>query len=524
LHSIFNKIRRNNRTIYINKNFRNGILEQGLLVGETELQKRYATVTVPSSEFTRVYKFEVTFDGVSRELYFKKYLHRSVLDIIKHLVRDSRAKRAFKASLMLAENGFDVPTIIAMGECRFSFFNTRNFFVTSQVEDAKDIYHYFAETLGNLTKEQLRYKRELIRALGRTIGRMHAKAIFHGDLRLGNVLAMQENNRWRFLFLDNERTKRFRRLPFQLQLKNLVQVNMIPRHMITNTDRMRFFKEYWAENPSVKKQKKALIKKVLRKTNQRLSKKRKVSRELKKCLRKNARYLRIKTGRYVAVFDRTFCQEAKSFDFIEQIDTLVDKGQILKNGDTSYVSRLTWNDKDVVVKRYNHRGFIHSLRHTIKRSRAQRGWLHGHRLRVMGIATPKPLAYIEQRKKKLIWKSYLVTEYVKGQNFYCFLRDDKTTDQRRSNAIQQVEGLLDKLGKYRISHGDLKHTNILITENGVVLTDLDAMQAHKLNWFYKFKRSRDLERFLRETNISPNNGDPLSDVNFWKNEPVQRLR
>jgi len=67
------------------------------------------------------------------------------------------------------------------------------------------------------------------------------------------------------------------------------------------------------------------------------------------------------------VFNRAFCQEAKPFDFIEKIDALMDKGQIFKNGDTSYVSRLTWNDKDVVVKRYNHRGFIHSLRHTIKR-------------------------------------------------------------------------------------------------------------------------------------------------------------
>ncbi len=498
MHSIFNKVRRNNSTIYINKNFRNGILEQGLLAGETELQKRYATVTIPSSEFTRVYKFAVTFDGVSRELYFKKYLQRSVLDIIKHLVRDSRAKRAFKASLMLAENGFDVPTIIAMGEYRFSFFNTGNFFVTSQVEDAENIYHFFAETPGNLTKEQLRYKRELIRALGRTIGRMHAKAIFHGDLRLGNVLARQKNNRWRFFFLDNERTKRFRRLPFQLQLKNLVQVNMIPRHMITNTDRMRFFKEYWAENRSIKKQKTALIKKVLRKTNLRLSKKRKVSRELRKCLRNNARYLRFKTDRYVAVFDRAFCRDAESLDFIEQIDSLMDKGQILKNGDTSYVSRLTWNDKDVVVKRYNYRGFIHSLRHTIKRSRARRGWLHGHRLVMLNIATPKPLAYIEQYRGKLIWQPYLITEYVKGQNFYYFLRDDKTNDQRRSNAIQQVKDLLDKLGKYRITHGDLKHSNILITENGLVLTDLDGLKAHRWTWLFKIKRAKDLTRIAQD--------------------------
>jgi len=512
LHSTFNKIRRNNCTICLNKDFHSGILEQVLLAGETELQKRHATLTIPSSEFTRVYKFAFTFDGVSRELYFKKYLHRSVSDIIKHLVRDSRAKRAFKALLMLAENGFDVPTIIAMGESRSSFFNTRNFLVTSQVEDAKDIYHFFAETPRNLTKEQLRYKRELIRALGRTIGRMHAKAIFHGDLRLGNVLARQENNRWRFFFLDNERTKRFRRLPFQLQLKNLVQVNMIPGHVITNTDRMRFFKEYWAENRGIKKPKTTLIKKVLSKTNQRLSEKRRIRSELRKSLRNNAKYLRINTGRYVAVFDRAFCQEAKPFYFIEQINALMDKGQILKNGDTSYVSRLTWNDKDVVVKRYNHRGFIHSLRHTIKRSRARRSWLHGHRLGVLNIATPKPSAYIEQYKGKLIWQSYHVTEYVKGQSFSDFLRDDKTGPEQHSTVTRQVKEVLDKLCKCRITHGDLKHKNILITESGPVLTDLDGMKVYKCKWTCKIKLARDVSRFDKDFVKSKTKNEKRSNV------------
>jgi len=117
---------------------------------------------------------------------------------------------------------------------------------------------------------------------------------------------------------------------------------------------------------------------------------------------------------------------------------------------------------------------------------------------MLGIATPKPSAYIVQYKGKLIWQSYLVTEYVKGQNFYYFLRDDKTTDQRRSNAIQQVKDLLDKLGKYRITHGDLKHTNILVTENGPVLTDLDGMKAHWLKWTFKVQMDKDLLNFHRK--------------------------
>ncbi len=218
---------------------------------------------------------------------------------------------------------------------------------------------------------------------------------------------------------------------------------------------------------------------------------------LKKRLRTSKRYLRIKTGSYIAMFDRGFCQDVELLDFIENIDTLMDKGQILKNGDTSYVSRLTWNSKDVVVKRYNHKGFIHSLRHTIKRSRARRGWLHGHRLGMLNIATPRPLAYIEQRRWLLIWQSYLVTEYIEGQELRNFLQDNKTSEEERSIAMQQIKNLLDKMGKYRITHGDLKHTNILVTKNGPVLTDLDRMKVHKYNWTHKLRQAKDMERFAK---------------------------
>jgi len=222
-----------------------------------------------------------------------------------------------------------------------------------------------------------------------------------------------------------------------------------------------------------------------------------VRKGLKKCMRTSKRQLRVKTNRYIAIFDKVFYQETKSLGFIEELDKLMAEGQILKNGNTCYVSRLMLNGQDVVVKRYNHKSFIHSLRHTIKKSRARRGWLQGHRLGMLNIATPKPLAYIEQLKEKLIWKSYLVTEYVDGQKLYDFLQDSNVTKEQHSMIIQQIKGLLDKMGKYHITHGDLKHTNILVTNNGPVLTDLDGMKAHKLGWTYKSGRAKDLQRFIK---------------------------
>ena len=198
---------------------------------------------------------------------------------------------------------------------------------------------------------------------------------------------------------------------------------------------------------------------------------------------------------FVAVFDRSFCRDAEPIDFITHIDALMDAGHILKNGNTCYVSRIPFDGMDVVVKRYNHKGLIHSLRHTVKRSRARRGWLHAHQFGMRGILTPKPLAYIERRKGLLIWNSYLVTQYTEGPSLYHFLHDENLDPEQRTSMMQQVKNLLDQLAQYRITHGDLKHTNILITHNGPTLTDLDSVQFHKCNWMYRIKSAKDRENF-----------------------------
>ncbi len=268
----FDKIRQHKCTLFINKNFRNDNLEQALSAGEKTLQERYQLTPVFSSDSSRVYKFSAGFDGMERWIYFKRYLWRSALDFIKHLVRPSRAKRAFKATLMLEKNGFEAPVVVAMGECKSSFLDRENFLATIEVEDAKQIYQFMPESAEDLTKEQLRDKRELIRVFGRTVGRMHARSIFHGDLKVVNVLARQEKKGWVFSFIDNERTKKFYRLPAWLRLKNLVQLNVDRTDALTVTDRIRFFKSYLQENPSIARKKSKWVKKIIAKTNLRLAK------------------------------------------------------------------------------------------------------------------------------------------------------------------------------------------------------------------------------------------------------------
>jgi tRNA A-37 threonylcarbamoyl transferase component Bud32 len=262
--SHFDKLRGGDCTLYVHKDFRNYTFEQALLAGGKELHKRYHPIPVPLA--CGVCKFGVRFGGVEKMVYLKEYFYRSAWDFVKHLFRHSRAVRALKAELMLAENGFESPCVIAVGQHKFAFLTTKSFMVTLEVENARSVYQLVSAA------ERLQERRSFIRALGRTVGRMHAEGIFHGDLRPGNVLARKEGDNWRIFFLDNERTRKFRKIPERLRLKNLVQINMFEPGEVSNTDRMRFFKEYWVENKKGDAAKTALIKKILKKTARRLRK------------------------------------------------------------------------------------------------------------------------------------------------------------------------------------------------------------------------------------------------------------
>jgi len=269
----FEKTQRGRCTLLVHKDFRNADFEDALCAGESEVNKRYRLTRVNSSRFARLYRLKVRFNQTDTAVYYKECLFRSAWDYAKHMLRAGRAQRALEGSSILAREGFCVPTVIAAGWCKSGPLCRRSFIVTAEAENTRPIYQLIPESFQQLTTERIREFRSLTKALGRTVGRMHAKGIFHGDLRLGNILAGKDNGGWRFYFLDNERTKKFGRIPDRLRVKNLVQLNLHWRGALTTTDRLRFFKAYLEENPDLKTDAKKWMQRVLKKTEYRLRKK-----------------------------------------------------------------------------------------------------------------------------------------------------------------------------------------------------------------------------------------------------------
>jgi RIO-like serine/threonine protein kinase len=58
--------------------------------------------------------------------------------------------------------------------------------------------------------------------------------------------------------------------------------------------------------------------------------------------------------------------------------------------------------------------------------------------------------------------------------------------------------------EYRLSHGDMKASNLLLTQSGEVeLIDLDAMQEHRYDWTFERAFARDQQRFMKNWQKMP---------------------
>jgi serine/threonine protein kinase len=214
----------------------------------------------------------VSANGVSL---FIKFFHPRRFTDRFHVVRKTRAGRAWEGGILLEERGFGTPELIAQGDVIKKLQIQKSFLITEYVTPSLRVTEYIktpSET--DQFPEYLTRKRKSLTALGSLIGRMHNAGIFHGDLRSGNILMKHPDNAPLFYFIDNERNRYFSKgIPSRLREKNLVQINMIVTPQLTFTDRLRFFEAYIAENPELKPRAKEWIRRIFIKTRRRLREK-----------------------------------------------------------------------------------------------------------------------------------------------------------------------------------------------------------------------------------------------------------
>ncbi len=216
-----------------------------------------------------------------------------------------------------------------------------------------------------------------------------------------------------------------------------------------------------------------------------------------KIMRTSSAFVRQDTLNAVTVYDRDY-ESAAFLQFLKNPEAVfaAPDTEMLKAGNSTTVVKIKIDDRYYVMKRYNIKSSSHWLRRCLRATRAASGWRLAQRLRLMGVATARPVAFIEKHVMGLRGKSYLIMEYIDSQHagdFFTQHADDQATTQF---VAQQMMALFESLARLRITHGDLKMTNILISKNKPVLIDLDGMREHRSALVFKRAFQQEIKRFM----------------------------
>lgn len=197
-------------------------------------------------------------------------------------------------------------------------------------------------------------------------------------------------------------------------------------------------------------------------------------------------------------------EETAMLPVLAQADALLERGHLYKTGGAASVGRVEVAGRSLVVKRYNIKGVAHWLKRFWRPSRAWHSWREGNRLEFLGIATPSPLAVLEQRFLWLRRRAYLVTEYLPGPDIIERFAPFVDSGEAPESELLALDQLFAQLIKERISHGDFKGHNLFWQEDRWALIDLDSMCQHASLGSFAPAYARDRARFMRNWPESSN--------------------
>jgi tRNA A-37 threonylcarbamoyl transferase component Bud32 len=176
---------------------------------------------------------------------------------------------------------------------------------------------------------------------------------------------------------------------------------------------------------------------------------------------------------------------------------------LLKDGNTSTVGVATVEGQRFLVKRDNVKGFWHGVRRALRDTRAARSWRNAHLMRLRGVPTATPLALLERRHGPVRGVAYFISECVEGPDCRTYFGSRAVPMAEKRAAAQEVAALIRALGAARLSHGDMKATNILLSAAGPVLIDIDALRAHRAEAALARAHAKDVARFMRNWEGDP---------------------
>jgi tRNA A-37 threonylcarbamoyl transferase component Bud32 len=212
------------------------------------------------------------------------------------------------------------------------------------------------------------------------------------------------------------------------------------------------------------------------------------------CLRK-ASYIQRESMTRRAFLDREIPGELRERLWSDP-ESLLWQGEMMRRTGQRRTVRLQWGNAQYVLKHYRPTWW-HFARQLPIRSWAVDTFRATIRLINAGIATPRPVACVENRWGQLRRDSFLMYEYVEGTTLRSYLQDDDSPSLA-DHLSQQLGDIWQRLEALRASLDDTHTGNFIVCPAGQLwVIDLDNARFHRSNYIAARKQQRGWEQFLR---------------------------
>ncbi len=186
---------------------------------------------------------------------------------------------------------------------------------------------------------------------------------------------------------------------------------------------------------------------------------------------------------------------------LEQIS--MDKGRkeaIIKEDVATSIWRWNHPPRALLVKRYNTRGIWHAIRRSFRKSRADNCRNMVRLFARAGIYTAPNVAVIQEWFGPFKLRSWFISEYIEGElmvHYFADLADEAHSGAELDKLKTNTVNLFRSLRAWQLSHGDLKASNIILSEGRLYVIDLDAARAHKNKTSFSRAHQKDQARFMK---------------------------
>lgn len=176
-------------------------------------------------------------------------------------------------------------------------------------------------------------------------------------------------------------------------------------------------------------------------------------------------------------------------------EALVDTSQAFKHDRTTTVTSIKAGDKRVVLKRYNARNLWHSFSRLLRRTRARRSWNMSFAFDRAGLNVAAPMLMYEHRFGPLRFDAYFASELLSGQELLSALPKMETAEQLQ--VVEAVKQAFETMDETKLTHGDMKATNLIWHQGKLFFIDLDAAQKHRNRVTWNASHAKDRKRFRK---------------------------